>query len=80
MGRGNRRLTKSRDLENGNSQSLVSGTEAKELAVRRLVLRTIACTGAAVSAIGPAHALSVGEITVESLLGQPLSAKVPVEL
>lgn len=50
------------------------------LTVRRLAIGTLAFTGAAVTVLSPAHALTVGEIAVESALGQPLDARVPVTL
>jgi hypothetical protein len=50
------------------------------LTVRRLAIGTLAFTGAAVSGLAPVHALTLGEIAVESALGQPLNARVPVAL
>lgn len=43
-------------------------------------LHTLACTGAIVAVLGPAHAITLGDITVHSSLGQPLDATVPVRL
>ncbi len=82
MGRGDRRLSSSRKRPNGRKRREYSVIEDSppSLSVRRLALGKLVCTGAAVAALGPAHALTLGEISVSSSLGQPLSAKVPVEL
>ena len=45
---------------------------------RSLAVSAMAWTG--VSVLGPAHAITLGEITVHSTLGQPLDATVPVQL
>jgi Tfp pilus assembly protein FimV len=46
--------------------------------VRLVALRTLAMTGAAVTALAPAHAVTLGEVIVDSTLGEPLSARIPV--
>jgi hypothetical protein len=40
--------------------------------------RTLAWTGVAVSILTPVRALTLGEVAVDSALGQPLSARIPV--
>ena len=47
---------------------------------RSFAVNALAATGAAVSALNPAHAVQLGEIAIESTLGQPFSARVPVEI
>lgn len=82
MGRGDRRLGTSRKTPNGKARrefTVIAGA-TPELSVRRLTLGKLVCTGAAVAALGPAQALTLGDILVDSPLGQPLSARVPVEL
>ena len=52
-----------------------SGPRLRDLGLTSAVLTTVAIAG-----IGPAHAISIGEAAVESRLGQPFSARIPVEL
>jgi pilus assembly protein FimV len=47
--------------------------------VRKLAINTLACTAAA-TFLTPAQAVTLGEIAVDSSLGQPLTARVPVTL
>lgn len=47
---------------------------------RRRAISTLVFAGAMASVMGSAHALSLGEIAVESALGEPLRARVPIEL
>lgn len=58
-------------------QVLSAGRPA--LAVRKLAINTLACTAAA-TFLTPAQAVTLGEIAVDSPLGQPLAARVPVTL
>jgi murein DD-endopeptidase MepM/ murein hydrolase activator NlpD len=48
--------------------------------VRSLAVNALALTGAAVTVLNPARAVTLGEVAVESRLGQPLAARVPVGL
>jgi hypothetical protein len=48
--------------------------------VRSLAVNALALTGAAITVLNPARAVTLGEVTVESRLGQPLAARVPVGL
>lgn len=83
MGRPHRRLTASPPPAfTDPAHHPAAATEAPRLQVRRLplALGTLACTGAVLSLPVPAQALSLGDIVIESALGQPLRAHVPVQL
>jgi Tfp pilus assembly protein FimV len=67
----------SRERTSTLSRKRAAGTALRG---RILALNAVAWTGAIVSTIGPAHAITLGEITVHSALGQSLHATVPVSL
>ncbi len=81
MARGRRRLKSRQHGSKGivRSPLFVVAGEATVIPIRSLV-RALATTGAAMSVLAPAHAVSLGEVIVESTLGQPLSARIPVDL
>lgn len=83
MGRPDRRLTTSpRPPFTDRTDDPSVATASPRLQVRRLplALGTLACAGAALSLPVPLQALSLGDVVVESALGQPLRARVPVQL
>lgn len=61
-------------------QRPVSGASPGRTATRRLTLRALALSGAIAAALDPAGAVTLGDVTLESTLGQPLNARVPVLL
>jgi hypothetical protein len=75
MSRARRRPSRER-----TSTSSRKGATGTALRSRILAVNAVAWTGAIVSTIGPAHAITLGEITVHSALGQSLHATVPVSL
>lgn len=58
---------------------IVSGP-GRPLAVRQLAVGTLALSAAVASVLTPARAITLGEIAVESSIGQPLNARIPVQL
>ena len=44
------------------------------------MMRALALTGVAVSALTPARAITIGEVAVDSVLGEALNARIPVAL
>ncbi len=82
MARGHCRLSQHRQYSTKMARrptALAAGT-VPGLKVRSFAVNALALTGAAVSALTPARAVTLGEVTVESSIGQPLSARIPVEL
>ena len=82
MARGQRRWQKSRlNIDKNTKRQPVSRAGRPSApSLRSLALNAFALTGAVVSALAPAHAVTLGELSVESRLGQPLSARIPVQL
>ena len=58
----------------------MAAREPVVIPMRSLAVNALALTGAAMSWLDPAHAVTLGEITVESALGQPLAARIPIDL
>lgn len=79
MARGRRRPSLRRRTHPTSKCPLHAGN-ANGGRARHLAVNALACTGAVISALTPARAITLGEATVHSTLGQPLSATVPVQL
>lgn len=74
MARAHRRLSLHQEkLSKKSPASAASGR-------RRLVAGTLAISGFAASLLTPAQAVTLGEVSLQSALGQPLSARIPVQL
>lgn len=74
MSRGHRRLPSCRQASPGSMPSpAIRGR-------RGLAAGALAMGGLVTSLLTPAHALTLGNVAVDSALGQPLSARIPVEL
>ncbi len=82
MARGKRRLKNGRQMARTSAQRRFNVPAAMPpcRVVRHLAFNALALTTAIAAVLAPAHAVTVGEITVESALGQTLSARVPVAL
>lgn len=74
MSRGHRRLPSCRQASPGSMPS--PATRGR----RGLAAGALAMGGLVTSLLTPAHALTLGNVAVDSALGQPLSARIPVEL
>lgn len=82
MNRRNRRPDRYRMNRTMHSPATAGDFDAhRPREARRIAAGTLAATGFIVCVLAPgAQALSVGDIAVESVLGQPLRARIPVQL
>jgi hypothetical protein len=81
MARGHGRSSRNRQDATNEARRKAAPTSTARSGDRAgLATHALAVTGAAVSALTPAHAITLGDVTIESALGEPLSARVPVEL
>lgn len=80
MGRGQDAPVLNRQLVQGSHRRAARAATAVRIDKRRLAVGALALGSAIAAVLNPARAVTLGELQLESTLGQPLSARVPVVL